>query len=163
DFFMTIIMLEMIEWDLNHALFDSRIEKIYGLLLDLQKEKVRSEYPADVMSFFENEKYLNPSQLKAELSDFAGFYFEDTFKLEIPLADRSDLNIDPQPSFNKNFTLLIENLSHHNASGYDIFLFTESERQSRRLNSIFHDREAGLPVQTILSSLHEGFIDHQLK
>ncbi|HLU93279.1 MAG TPA: transcription-repair coupling factor [Membranihabitans sp.] len=161
--FFTLIRNDTIVWDLNHALFDSRLEKTYELLLDFQKEKVRSEYPADVMSFFENEKYLNPSQLKAELSDFAGFYFEDTFKLEIPLADRIDLNIDPQPSFNKNFTLLIENLRQHHASGYDIFLFTESERQSRRLNSIFHDLEAGLPVQTILSSLHEGFIDHQLK
>lgn len=161
--FFTLIKNDAIVWDLNHSLFASRLEKTYELLLDFQKEKIRSEYSADVMSFFENEKYLTPSQLRSELVEFTGFYFEDTFKIEIPLTDRIDLDVQPQPSFNKNFTLLIEDLRKHHSKGYDIYLFTESERQSRRLNSIFQDLDAGLPIQTILTALHEGFIDHQLK
>lgn len=161
--FFNLIKNDAVVWNLDQPMFDGRLDKVYGLLTDFQKEKVRSEYPADVMSFFENEKYLNPQQLKNELAKLGGFFFGETFTLETPMTERIEMDISPQPSFNKNFTLLIEDLQRHHSQGYKLYLFTESERQSRRLNSIFQDLDTDLPIQTILSALHEGFIDHQLK
>lgn len=161
--FFHLIRNDAVVWSLNHPLFVSRLEKIYELLMDFQKEKGKSDYPPDVVSFFDNEKYLTSEHVLDELKGFGGLYFEETFKLDLPLANRIVMEISPQPSFNKNFTLLIEDLQKHHKEGYHLYLFTDSERQSRRLHSIFQDLEAGIPLQTIQTPLHEGFIDHQLK
>lgn len=161
--FFHLIKNDAVVWSLNHPLFVSRLEKIYELLTGFQKEKVKSDYPPDVISFFDHQKYLKPEQVLKGLEDLGGLYFEGAFKLDIPLASRIVMAISPQPSFNKNFTLLIEDLQKHHKAGYHLYLFTDSERQSRRLHSIFQDLEAGVPVQTIHTPLHEGFIDHRLK
>lgn len=161
--FFRLIRNDAVLWSMDHPLFISRLEKTYELFQEFQKERFKSEYPGDVMAFFDSEKYLSPQFVLDELEELGGFYFEDTWKLEIPVSQRIELKISPQPSFNKNFTLLIEDLQKHFRKGYQIYLFVESERQSRRLDSIFQDLGAGLPVHTIHSALHEGFIDHQLK
>ena len=161
--FFKLIRNDAVIWSLDHPYFVSSLEKTYELMVDFQKEKVKSEYPADVMSFFQHEKYLSPEQVIDELSEFGGFYFEDTFTLELPIEEWFELETTPQPSFNKNFKLLIDDLQKHYAQGYGIYLFVDSERQSRRLQSIFQDLEAGVPIQTILTALHEGYIDHQHK
>ncbi|MCB0531518.1 MAG: transcription-repair coupling factor [Saprospiraceae bacterium] len=69
----------------------------------------------------------------------------------------------PQPSFNKNFDLLIRTLHELRASGYEIFICSENPKQLTRLQSIFKDLKAQIewhPVETALSS---GFIDEDLK
>src|SRR5699024_10219268 len=83
--------------------------------------------------------------------------------LDLSAESREKFNIRPQPSFNKNFSLLIEDLRGHYADGYELFLFTDSARQSRRLDSIFTDLAAGVPIQTIFTGLSEGFVDHDKK
>lgn len=161
--FFHLIKNDAVIWSLNHPLFVSRLEKVYELMEEFQKEKVKSDYPADVMSFFDHKKFLTPAHIIDELGGFGGLYFESTYKLEVPLSDRFVMGTSPQPSFNKNFTLLIDDLKKHQKEGYKLYLFTESERQSRRLHSIFQDLGAGVTVQTILIALHEGYIDHQQK
>lgn len=161
--FFHLIKNDAVFWSLNYPLFVSRLEKTWELMEEFQKEKVKSDYSPDVLSFFDHKKYLEPTHVESALSEFAGIFFEDTFKTEKPLVRKISLDIHPQPSFNKNFTLLIDDLQKHHRAGYDLYLFTDSERQSRRLNSIFNDLEAGIPVQTILTALHEGFVDHHLK
>lgn len=163
--FFKLIRNDAVIWSVNHALFVSSLEKTYALMQDFQKEKVKSEYSADVMSFFQHEKYLDPRWVLKELGEFTGFYFEDglTHNPDLNLSFSLEFKTSPQPSFNKNFNLLIDDLKRHYAADYDVYLFVESERQARRLNSIFHDLEAGIPIQTILIALHEGYIDHVLK
>jgi len=69
----------------------------------------------------------------------------------------------PQPSFNKNFDLLIRQMHQFKAAGYETYIFSDNPKQIDRLTAIFRELKANvewLPVETAIS---EGFIDDDLK
>jgi transcription-repair coupling factor (superfamily II helicase) len=68
-----------------------------------------------------------------------------------------------QPSFNKNFNLLIENIQSLNKDRYQVFLCTNSATQVERFHNIFSDLKAEIEYVPEVKSLREGFIDHDLK
>ncbi|MGY5352112.1 transcription-repair coupling factor [Wenyingzhuangia sp. IMCC45533] len=72
-------------------------------------------------------------------------------------------NTEPQPSFNKQFDLLIENLQKNTENGYQNYLFCSNEKQARRFYDIFNENEKNVDYQTIVFQIHEGFVDHQHK
>lgn len=85
-----------------------------------------------------------------------------------------DINIinfstSPQPSFNKNFKLLIDNLKENKKNGTSNFFFSDNPSQIERLYTIFMDMEKNdeadghIDFTPIPIALHEGFIDHDLK
>ena len=76
----------------------------------------------------------------------------------------------PQPHFNKNFGLLLDDLFANQKKAYTNFLFSESAKQSERLYSIFEDlprsdENKGLELKfhTIHTALHQGFIHDDIK
>ena len=71
--------------------------------------------------------------------------------------------IQSQPAFNRQFDLLIKNLKEFEGSRYNIFLFADNPKQLERLHIIFTDLQAEIPVTPIPTSIHEGFIDEDLK
>lgn len=68
-----------------------------------------------------------------------------------------------QPSFNRQFDLLIKDLKAHESSGYTIYIFAEQARQLERLHSIFTDLKTEIQFVPVAASIHEGFIDDDLK
>ncbi len=71
--------------------------------------------------------------------------------------------VSPQPSFNRQFALLIDNLKNFEAKKYGIFIFADNPKQLERLHTIFRDLNAEINFVPIPASIHEGFIDHDLK
>lgn len=69
----------------------------------------------------------------------------------------------PQPAFNRQFNLLISNLKEHEAAGYTIFIFADQVKQLERLNTIFADLQTEINFVPVGCSVHEGFIDEDLK
>ncbi len=76
----------------------------------------------------------------------------------------------PQPSFNKNFDLLAKTFLENSKLGLRNLIFADTAKQIERIYAIFQDIKIPerLPGQEIvftpiLLSLHEGFIDHDLK
>ena len=77
----------------------------------------------------------------------------------------------PQPVFNKQFDLLTANLQEYKEKGYTIYILAEQKKQLDRLAAIVQSSEYGVvsseygkPTFTpIQSTLHGGFIDHDLK
>ena len=84
----------------------------------------------------------------------------------------------PQPVFNKQFDLLTANLQEYKEKGYTIYILAEQKKQLDRLAAIVESSEYGVvsseyrvvsseygkPTFTpIQSTLHGGFIDHDLK
>ena len=69
----------------------------------------------------------------------------------------------PQPSFNRNFEMLIKDLKTHEENGYNIFIFAEQAKQLERLYTIFKDLKTEINFVPVLSSIHEGFIDDDIK
>jgi len=68
-----------------------------------------------------------------------------------------------QPAFNRQFDLLIKNLKEYEAQKYNIYLFAENPKQLERLHIIFTDLKAEIQVIPVPTSIHEGFIDDDLK
>ena len=72
-------------------------------------------------------------------------------------------NTKPQPAFNRQFDLLIKNLQELEKNNYNIFIFADNPKQLERLHTIFTDLKAEVQVTPIAFSIHEGFIDNDLK
>jgi len=68
-----------------------------------------------------------------------------------------------QPSFNKNFKLLIDDLKRQTQAGRTNYIFTANARQVERFYSIFEDLGAQVQFIPITKSIHEGFIDESAK
>jgi transcription-repair coupling factor (superfamily II helicase) len=75
----------------------------------------------------------------------------------------------PQPSFNKNFELLINNLKENKAKNYKSYFFTDNPKQADRLFTIFNDilarehRTGDSLIDYVALNIHGGFIDHDKK
>lgn len=75
----------------------------------------------------------------------------------------------PQPSFNKQFDLLLNNLNDNYHNGIKNFLFSSNENQAKRFKEIFKDidEDAAKNVKdkydTIVFPLFAGFVDEELQ
>lgn len=78
-------------------------------------------------------------------------------------AAELEFNTKSQPSFNRQFDLLIKNLKEHEASKYSIYIFAEQVKQLERLTTIFTDLKTDIQFIPVATSIHEGFIDEDLK
>ncbi|MEX6626737.1 transcription-repair coupling factor [Tenacibaculum salmonis] len=68
-----------------------------------------------------------------------------------------------QPSFNKKFDLLIQNLNEFSAKGFTNYIFCSNDKQAQRFHDIFDDNEVEVSYETIVFPLYQGFVDHQNK
>ena len=69
----------------------------------------------------------------------------------------------PQPSFNKNFSLLADDIRKRNSEGYKVYISSRSQDQAERIRNIFKDStrisEGVYPdFEHLESSPHEGFV-----
>ncbi len=68
-----------------------------------------------------------------------------------------------QPSFNKNFELLANDLNEHQAQAYRNFIAADVPRQLDRLQGIFSEIHPELQFQGLEFALRQGFVDHTSK
>ena len=64
-----------------------------------------------------------------------------------------------QPSFHKNFQLLIEDLEERQGEGYNTWISFTTEKQKERLESIFQELGHEVTFRSFKSEMHEGFVD----
>ena len=72
-------------------------------------------------------------------------------------------DISPQPVFHKNFDLLVSTLQRLDGEDYELYILADSEKQTDRLESIFHDKETGIHFTPVNRTLHAGFCDNERK
>ena len=72
-------------------------------------------------------------------------------------------NSKPQPSFNKNFPMLIEHLQENSKNRIENFLFTDNTKQIERFYAIFEDLKADVNFHPIPQAIYQGFVDLDLK
>ncbi|MEO5562790.1 MAG: transcription-repair coupling factor, partial [Chitinophagaceae bacterium] len=68
-----------------------------------------------------------------------------------------------QPAFNRQFDLLIKDLKSWEAKKFQLYIFAENPKQLERLHSIFTDLKAEIVFNPVTTSIHEGFIEEDLK
>lgn len=114
-----------------------------------------------------DELFCNSTLLKKQLLDFTLVEFgSQAVFVHSGQGEESQtvqFNTSPQPSFNKQFNLLIENLNTNHENGYTNYIACVSEQQAKRFHDIFEDLEEQVHYKTIVLSLYQGFIDKDYK
>ena len=78
-------------------------------------------------------------------------------------APRLSLHCSPQGIYHKNFDLISSSFKDFIAKGYKIFILSDSAKQTERLRMIFDDRHDEICFTPILRTIHEGFVDDELR
>ncbi len=76
---------------------------------------------------------------------------------------RLQLNFSPQAIYHKNFDLISDSFHDFSQKGYKIHILSDSEKQIERLKAIFEDRADDISFTPVGKTIHEGFIDNELK
>ena len=100
---------------------------------------------------YETSKSFTSNLKKRKTIEFGKRSFlSPTFKI--------DFQNKPQPLFHKNFEFLANYLSKLQHEGFNIFIFSNSEKQLERLTTIFEEIDPSLSFTGIAGNLNTGFI-----
>lgn len=105
--------------------------------------------------------FTNQKMLADQLQEFPIIEFGKQFFY--PATTTINFDARPQPSFNKDFTLLIHNLKQNESLKIENYILTDSAKQQERLYAIFDDLDKSITFNPINISIREGFIDAQQK
>jgi transcription-repair coupling factor (superfamily II helicase) len=116
------------------------------------------------------ELYLHPTDVKPAISRCNIVEWGPDYQFESTAVFEFDFQ--PQPSFNKNFDLLRQDLVARTEQRFTNLIFSNQPKQIDRLFQIFEDIRGGVEFRPMPLSFHEGFIslsqkllcytDHQL-
>ena len=159
---------ETIIWFRDIAFFQELIEKQYNKAVAefdfLQSKKIKEH------SFLEKtieQLFITPSNLIHELSNFRIVTLKNEanklFGFDSNNINEIIYHQNPQPSFNRNFDLLIQDLQQHQKNHFNTFIFAENTRQIERFQHIFEDKKANLKFHPCYVDLAQGFIDKDLQ
>lgn len=131
-------------------------------------EETKAGLSSEVSHLSAEELYISESRFLEELAGFTQVEFDRPSLMKSDVEIR--FNQTPQPSFNKNFDMIINDLSNHQKNGFGNFIFASNPKQIERLHQIFDDifknretAEIPFEFEGINTAIHEGFIDHGLK
>ncbi len=136
-----------------------KAEDIYNKVV--KKNQHRDKLP-EGQELPEVDKLVSPDLLKEQFANLPQLRWGAPPRQKDG-ATEVTFRTSPQPVFKKNFDLLEKDLEDKLADGYQIFILSDNPRQLERLKQIFKDRGKDIDYEEINHSLHEGFIDHDLK
>lgn len=140
----------------NLDLFSAQIDKLFG-----KAEEAFENLPEEIKHSNPEELFSNSEMIRKQLLNFS----------VVELSNQAFLNSSaviefitkPQPSFNKQFDLLIDNLIENQESGYTNYIFCVSDQQAKRFHDIFDDQDREVKYKTVVLSMFQGFIDENAK
>ena len=116
------------------------------------QEKQENQNWIDPKYSFSDEKMIADILQDFPLVEFGKQFFYRTDHI-------FNFDTKPQPSFNKDFNLLIHNIKENEKAGIFNFIFSSSAKQTERLYAILDDIDKTAKFTPVNISLREGFID----
>lgn len=128
-------------------------------------EKISGLDSAEIREIFRDRAFVYPGIV---LEDVAGYPLVELRGKSAHAAAKAQrkgvaFHSNPQPSFNKNFDLLVRHLHQNKAAKYSTFICADNPRQLDRLRAIFKDLKADAEWSAAACAIREGFIDLDLK
>ena len=151
-------------FDTNTQLSKESVEKvdIYGDMAsdsDTEGLFISDILPEDCIVWLDSSDSYREREFFSRLSPFRKIYLETP--LSAVKASPIRFDISPQPAFNKNFDLLIQDIKNRLEKGYKVYIYGEKRSQLERLRSIILAEEGTVPEMVEGKNLHNGFIDHE--
>ena len=149
------------------VIFTSNADVMFGRIDSFYNKAVEAfdNLSSDIKHAEPEALFCDSNLLKKQLLDFNLVEFGSVAVMSnaAETSQTIEFNISPQPSFNKQFNLLIDNLNTNHKKGYTNYISCVSEQQTKRFHDIFDDVEQDVHYKTFVLSLHQGFIDHDSK
>ncbi len=159
--FLNYITLKYVVFHKNLESLSYRLDRLYSKAEESFKNlstEINHSKPEDL--FCDGDLISN--QLKdfysVEILNISNSQSQEKIKLQNE-NEIIKFNTKPQPSFNKQFDLLIENLQQNTQDGFSNYLFCDSQKQADRFHDIFDDVDDEIDYTTIVFPLYKGFID----
>ena len=151
-------------FDTNTQLSKESVDKveIYGDMAsdsDTEGLFISDILPEDCIIWLDSSDSYREREFFSRLSPFRKVYLETP--LSAVKASPIRFDISPQPAFNKNFDLLIQDIKNRLEQGYKVYIYGEKRSQLERLRSIILAEEGTVPEMVEGKNLHNGFIDHE--
>ena len=137
--------------------FDAKIEKLFAKATDIYQK-----LPNEVKRTPPEELYCQATDLLKQIQRLQQVNINATTPASKNKKEFS-FHTTPQPSFNKQFELLISYFNNKHEEGFQNYILCGSEQQAKRFQDIFEEMEQKVPYQTVQLSLHAGFVDTELK
>ena len=150
----TIVCIE------NTEFLTSQLDKLFDKAIETFDKLSTTIKHAEPQHLFLNQEVFLRKALDFSIIELAN---KPVFKT----TKTFEFYIQPQPSFNKQFDLLFNNLSENHFNGLTNYLFCSNEGQASRFHDIFEsiDEENSENIRkqyhTIVSSLYQGFVDEE--
>jgi transcription-repair coupling factor (superfamily II helicase) len=144
----------------NTDLLLTQLDKLFGKATEaFEKLSKDIQHTAPEAMFLNQQTFVKKSLdfTLVELASKPIFRTEKTF----------EFHIQPQPSFNKQFDLLLNNLNENHFNGIKNYLFCSNDGQAKRFHDIFESIDEAnhenirKQYKTIVFSLFQGFIDEE--
>jgi len=154
--FLNYIAAKTVVFIKNLDLFSAQLDKLFS-----KAEEAFSKLTSEVKHSEPNELFCDSTAIRKQLLGFA--VVEVGTQAFLEPQKTVGFQTKPQPSFNKQFDLLIQNLISNQKEGYTNYIFCVSEQQAKRFHDIFDDQEHEVKYQTVVLSMFQGFIDDASK
>ena len=144
----------------NTELLFSKLDQLFG-----KAKEIFGSMQSTVNHIAPEELFLNQEAFIKKALDFT--IAEVSSKPIFKTQKTFEFHILPQPSFNKQFDLLLNNLNDNHFNGYKNFIFCSNEQQAKRFHDIFESLDEAnsenirKQYHTIVFPLYQGFIDEE--
>lgn len=108
-----------------------------------------------VRLFLDGDTFIN------QLNQFGVVEFGQSFHYKTDQV--YEFRSSPQPIFNKQFDLLIDDLEDAHSKGYNNYILCSGKEQKERFENIIKDHQREVYFTPLILPLSQGFIDHQSK
>ncbi|MFV8374943.1 transcription-repair coupling factor [Flavobacterium sp. LB1P71] len=140
--------------------FLSQLDKQFG-----KAEEAFTKLSQEIKRSTPEQLFLNQTEFIKRALDFS--IVELSPKAIFRTTKKFEYHIQPQPSFNKQFDLLLNNLNENHFNGYKNYLFCSNDAQAKRFHDIFETLDEAnsenirKQYHTVVLPLYQGFIDEE--
>ena len=154
----TVVWTE--DWDFIKQIIQQQEEDLKEFIINPPKTTSNEEPDLNEIKDISEKDFVHADVLEKQIG---GRHTIEFGKSKIFSNEEILFSVKQQPAFNRQFNLLIENLKSFEAKKYNLFIFAENPKQLERLHSIFRDQNTEINFVPIPVSIHEGFVDEDLK
>ncbi|MFM2370162.1 MAG: hypothetical protein RL619_2483, partial [Bacteroidota bacterium] len=153
----------------NTEYFLSQLDKQFG-----KAEEAFAKLSQEIKRSTPEQLFLNQTEFIKRALDFSIVELSPTratangrSKAIFRTTKKFEYHIQPQPSFNKQFDLLLNNLNENHFNGYINYLFCSNDAQAKRFHDIFETLDEAnsenirKQYHTVVLPLYQGFIDEE--
>lgn len=147
--------------------YDYLVDQLLGCFDEAQKKR-QELTPMDQSEraeLFRDGAFVRPGEIVSDVDDHPQLIFGHSRPASWLEDGYTSIryHAKSQPPFRKNFQAIITHLQENTKAGIDNYIFADNPKQLERFENIFNELQTHVDYQPILQSIHDGFLDSDLK